>query len=54
MAQMTDEEKAKRDISKGRNKIIEYPCGCTYLFGRQIILKRICHEHENHLITYYG
>lgn len=41
-------------ISKYRNKYIEYPCGCRYLFDHRIVLERICTEHENELIAHHG
>jgi hypothetical protein len=37
-----------------RHKHIEYSCGCKYLFDHQIILERICPEHEQELIAYHG
>ena len=44
----------KRITSSHRNKHIEYPCGCGYLFDHHIILERICSEHENELIAHHG
>ena len=41
-------------ISEYRNKYIEYPCGCRYLFDHRIVLERICTEHENELIAHHG
>ena len=54
MTQLSDRDRTKSDVNKGRNKTIEYSCGCIYLFDHEIILKHICQEHETHLITNYG
>jgi hypothetical protein len=51
---MIDEEKAKRIMSNARNKVIEYPCGCAYLFDHHIILKRVCAKHEADILTYHS
>jgi len=40
--------------SSYRDKHIEYSCGCRYQFDHQIILERICTEHEQELIAYHG
>ena len=47
-------DQANGKISKYRNKHIEYPCGCRYLFDHRIALERICAEHENELIAHNG
>ena len=47
-------DQANGRISKYRNKHIEYPCGCRYLFDHRIALERICAEHENELIAHNG
>jgi hypothetical protein len=54
IAQIADEQKAKRIISDARNKTIEYPCGCVYLFDHYIILERICPKHEADILTYHS
>jgi hypothetical protein len=41
-------------IDRHRNKHVEYPCGCRYLFDHHIVLERICTEHENELIAHHG
>ena len=54
MEQLSDRDRVKRDVNRGRYKTIEYSCGCIYQFDHEIILKHICPEHETHLITYHG
>ena len=48
-------DRATKGITNSyRNKHIEYPCGCRYLFDHHIILDRICSEPENELIAHHG
>ncbi len=54
MAQLSERNKVNSHIERAKNKMVEYSCGCVYLFDHQIILKRICQEHETQLITYHG
>jgi hypothetical protein len=54
MAQLSEPNKEGSHREELENKTIEYSCGCIYIFDNQIILKRICEEHETQLITYNG
>ena len=47
MVQITEEKR-----NNARMAIIEYSCGCSYLFDHHIELKRICSEHESQLTTH--
>jgi hypothetical protein len=54
MAQLSERDKINSHGERVEDKTIEYSCGCVYSFDHQIILKRICQEHETQLITYHG
>jgi hypothetical protein len=53
MIQITEEEERRKQlVNNAKMTIIEYPCGCSYLFDHHIELKHVCPQHESELTTH--